>query len=113
MTIVISPYAAMILTVALLVAVSLTITLMGVVASRKFGTRSDGWSDGMALSSLIGMSALTLIVLYRLEAVYNLSVSFGIYAGLVGWYIFLFVFGQRWAVIYTKYQNHKNTFSKQ
>lgn len=107
MTIVLSLYEVKVLIVAFLATIALAITIIGGRFSIKHGTSPSGWSDGFALFNLIIMTALTLAVMYWLMFVRHLDIPFSIYGGLIGLYVFLFVFAQRWVVIYLKRNKKK------
>ncbi len=107
MTIVLSLYEVKVLMVAFLATIALSVTIIGVRYSTKHGASPSGWSDGVALFNLVIMAALTFAVMYWLMFVRHLDIPFGIYAGLIIFYIFLFAFAQRLAVMYLK-RNKRN-----
>lgn len=91
---------AMLLFVCFFVMMSLAITFGGVWISLTHGERPDGWSDGVAFVLLIMMSAATLAGLYWMERTWLFTDSLGAaYGWLVLWYLFLFVFAQKWVVL--------------
>jgi len=91
--------------------VAVSITAAGAWASLKYGKRTDGWSDIIAIICTVTMAVATLAALYKLQKVYYLPEIGGIYTGLVLWYTLCFFFGQRWIVQFTR-KNWTNTGRK-